>query len=170
MDDKNTAGKEEKKVENTDETAEEGVKEESSQEKINSIVQERLKRDRDTRLKKYGLNNEDELEKLIKDSKEKDSLSEKYTKLYEEVSSLKNEKVLNSLGIKEEKFDDIKFLFKGKGLELNKENLEKELKTHAEWSKNSTYKLDGNIGSEVRKNHDEKSDEEKAKELFGYNW
>jgi len=134
-------------------------------EKFNAIIQERLDRANKAFLKKYGVSSTEELDKLLGKAENSDVLSTKYEKLSSELNELKTEKLLNSHDVRADRADDIKYYFKGKGIELNKDNLEKELAVHKEWSSKSPY-LD-TLGSEKKDEKPEESEKEAAERYYG---
>lgn len=134
-------------------------------EKLNSIVRERLEKDRKAFFKRYGVSSTEELDTILGKAENSDVIASKYEKLANELNELKTEKLFNSHDVREDRMEDIKFYFKGKGIELNKENLEKELATHKEWLTNSPY-LE-TLGADKKGEKHKESDKELAERLYG---
>lgn len=95
---------------------------------------------------RYGVNSEEELDEIIGNAQRYDSLREMYDgdkKLWEEQSSqrdaelasVKEQVALMQSGIDSSRYEDAKFILKGKGLEVSVENIKNELATHPEWQK-----------------------------------
>lgn len=136
-----------------------------TQEQVNSIVRERLERDRKNVYDKLGVSDEQGLDSLIEKLKNYDSLSSDNASLREKVLFYENSILPN-------REDDIRYYFKGKGLELNQDTLKSALETHPEWvkakvvdeqPKSTTIVPVGSVQSEQPK----ESEEDMAAKLFG---
>lgn len=106
-----------------------------SQEDVDRIVKERLAQkeqsDHKSFMDKLGVKDDDELETLIKKSQSYDATKKALdeTKLStDELAFIKN-------GIDEKRYDDVRYYLKGKGEELNADNIKAELASHPEWGK-----------------------------------
>lgn len=95
---------------------------------------------------RYGVNNEEELDELVGKAQRYELLQEEYdtarndwksqtTQRDQELASIKEQVALMQSGIDSERYEDAKLILKGKGLEVNLENIERELATHPEWKK-----------------------------------
>jgi hypothetical protein len=95
---------------------------------------------------RYGVNSEEELDELIGNAQRYDSLQEQYDsdkKAWKEQSGqrdaelagVKEQVALMQSGIDSSRYDDAKFILKGKGLEISLDNIKNELATHPEWQK-----------------------------------
>ena len=102
---------------------------------------------------RYGVNDEKELDDIFEKSKSYDSLKEEYetSKADWETeknnianeSSIRDNKIaelqetvaLLQSGIDPNRYDDAKFILKGKGLPVNAESIAAEMATHPEWKK-----------------------------------
>ena len=95
---------------------------------------------------RYGVNSEEELDGLVGNAQRYDSLQEQFEgerKSWKEQSSardqeladIKEQVALMQSGIDKERYEDAKLILKGKGLEVNLENIQTELGTHPEWKK-----------------------------------
>lgn len=129
-----------------------------TQDELNKIVQDRLSRESKSFLKKFGVESEEDIKNALEKSKSVDELSK-------QVQTLQKELALTSNNIRDEKREDVEIYFKGKGLELNSENLKNELETHKEWL-NETKTIE-NLGTKKQEDKTEMSEEEYAQKLFG---
>jgi hypothetical protein len=95
---------------------------------------------------RYGVNNEDELDELVGKGQRFELLQEEYDNEKREwnnhnsardaeLSSIKEQIALMQSGIDSNRYEDAKFILKGKGLDITSENIERELGTHPEWKK-----------------------------------
>lgn len=145
-------------------TAEQGGGEKKfTQEEVNEIISERLKRERENNLKKYKVSNDDELNSILTKGREYDDLKKKNGELTERV-------LFSTHAISAEREDDVRTYFKGKSLEMNEENLAKALETHKEWVKANP--APNVIPAGTYKEPDEKKEvdeDEMIKKLFGIN-
>lgn len=104
---------------------------------------------------RYGVNSEEELDDLFGNAQRYDTLKEQYDtdksswKQADEernatLSNLSEQVALLQSGIDKNRYDDAKFILKGKGLEVTLENIEAELATHPEWKSEPVLAPDGN--------------------------
>ena len=123
-----------------------------TQDDLNNIVKERIGKF----YKKYGVSTAEEFDKLINSYKDKSKSQE------EDLAFLKN-------NIKNERFDDVKIYFKGKGEELNAENLANEVKAHPEWVKAPSVIKTGGVDPSKGKTPDvdDKEQEKRDASYFG---
>jgi len=95
---------------------------------------------------RYGVNSEEELDDLIGNAQRYDSLKEAYdseraeAKMAKEASDnelrdIKEKVALLESGIDKDRYEDAKFILKGKGLDVTIDNIQSELATHPEWRK-----------------------------------
>ena len=95
-------------------------------------------------LDRYGVNSEEELDDLFGDAQRYTTVQDMYNtdkKAWEEasaardqeLSSVKERVALLESGIDKNRYEDAKFILKGKGLEVTAENIAQELATHPEW-------------------------------------
>jgi hypothetical protein len=118
-----------------------------TQDEVNKIVAGRL-RDVTKKLhEKYGVKTEDELNNLIGKGQAHDSLKEQMTKLNEEISALKTDKVLRLNKVRADKFTDVVALLKGKNLPITEDNVKNVLKSHPEWLRKAKPKIVSPIGA-----------------------
>lgn len=95
---------------------------------------------------RYGVNSEEELDELVGNAQRYDSLQEQYEgdkKSWKEndianaqkLAELSEQVALMQSGIDDARYEDAKFILKGKGLDVSLENIKNELATHPEWQK-----------------------------------
>lgn len=98
---------------------------------------------------RYGVKDEAELDELVGNAQALDSFKEKYdteragwkqtsADRDKELMEVKEQVALLQSGIDSDRFEDAKFILKGKGLEVNLDNIKNELATHPEWQKKVT--------------------------------
>lgn len=139
-----------------------------TQDQVNEIVRDRLKKANDGIYKKYGVKDDKELEEFASKSKSYDELKNLYDSLAEELKGAKEQIMLSKNNVLEDKQDDVKTYFKGKGLEMSEESLKEALGTHPEWqsqkAKSTTIVPMGAERTQSRK----ESEEDAALRLFGF--
>ena len=138
-----------------------------TQEQLNKIVCERLKKQTEATYKKYGVKDDKELDELFKKAKSYDELKATYDTQATELQGYKDRNILSQNKIIPEKVDDVLTYFKGKGLELTDENLKKALESHEEWLPKApnTTTIQA-IGTEKQGSKHE-SGRDQAQRLFG---
>lgn len=153
--------------ENATQGEEEVQSNDGQQEQFNKVIQERLKRQKDTICKKYGAKDEAELDMMFEKAKDYDELKNSYESALKEIGGYKETALLQKHAILENKQDDVRTYFKGKGLELNEENLKNVLETHPEWlpqkANETTFVPIGGERQDTKKDNEE----ERALKLFG---
>ena len=108
-----------------------------TEEQLNAMFQDRVNRAKKSTeaeiLKAYGVGSREELDSLVSEGKK----SPEYKKALEAQAQGKEQLAFALNGIDPEMEDDIRFFFKGKGLELNDANLKAELENgkHRHWKK-----------------------------------
>ena len=98
---------------------------------------------------RYGVKNEEELDSLVANAQRYDTLKEdsdmarkeweternerdgKLTELSEEIALMKS-------GVDADRYEDVKLILRGKGMDVTAENIEAELATHPEWISKGT--------------------------------
>ena len=133
-----------------------------SQDEVNELMGQVRAETRDRTFKyiygRYGVENEDGLDELIGNAQRYDTLKEnadneraawneerKGFKMHEdefhkELCDLKEKIALMESGIDKERYEDAKFILKGKGLDITPETIANELATHPEWKKGEEEK------------------------------
>ena len=95
---------------------------------------------------RYGVKDEAELDELVGNAQALDSFKEKYeteranwkqssADRDKELMDVKEQVALLQSGIDSDRFEDAKFILRGKGLEVSLDNIKNELATHPEWQK-----------------------------------
>lgn len=138
-----------------------------TQEQVNDIIRDRLKKADLKFLAKYGLDNAEALDAIVEKGKGYDEVKAQMDLVSNENKGLKEQITLAKNNIIPSKQDDVLTYFRGKGMELNDENLAKMLETHPEWtpSKAPTTTIVAMGGEPQGK---PKGDEEKeALKMFG---
>ena len=129
-----------------------------SQEELNDIVgktrTETRNKTREETFKyiynRYGVEDEAGLDEVVGNAQRYDSLNEQYEtdkKAWKEsneasskqLTDLSEQVALMQSGIDNSRFEDAKFILKGKGLEVTLENINNELATHPEWKKKEEH-------------------------------
>ena len=93
---------------------------------------------------RYGVNSADELDNLFGDAQRFETIKGQYDEdkkawneadaaRSQELNELKESVALLSSGIDRNRYEDAKFILRGKGLDVTVENIEAELATHPEW-------------------------------------
>lgn len=104
-----------------------------TQEEVNALVVERLKKQKDGFLKKYGVDDEMKLDELVGKAKLHDEMKVQLDTLKSSNASLTEKLAFIENNINPERYEDIRIYFKGKGLEFTPDNFVKEIATHKEW-------------------------------------
>lgn len=163
-----------------------------TQEEVNALMQKRLERSKASFFERYGVKDLNELDDLFEKSKSYDELNQKVSELTTQIETLTNEKnelstkneeltannedltnrhkdltkkyAFQSKNIKPEMMSDIETYFKGKGLEIDENTLDEELKSHKYWEKENKVVPIENQFHDDRNGDDEK---ELASRIFG---
>lgn len=137
-----------------------------TQSQVNEIVTKRLAKQTESFCKRYGVSDETQLDELVKKAKDYDELSKKMSELSTRNSELNERVLFNKNSISNDREDDVRTYFKGKGLEMDDKALEEAIKTHPEWCvvpENKTTIIP--MGGTPTKTGE--TDEERALKLFG---
>ena len=137
-------------------------------------------------LSKYGVSNEEELNNLFGQGQAYQSLNDDYNMQTNSLRALQAENALLRSNVRQDKYEDIKLILTGKGLDVTIENINELLPTHPEWKQSVEGNLpDGivknevgaveskpttlsKLGSDVSVSEDEPMSEfDRAKKLFG---
>lgn len=153
----------------TSEPQEEGIQSTMfTQEQVNNIVRDRLKKVDAKFFAKYGLDNVEALDAIVEKGKGYDELKAQMDLVSNENKGLKEQITLTKNNIIPSKQDDVLTYFRGKGLELNDENLAKTLQTHPEWMPNKAPTTTiVEMGAEGTKANPSISEEDEALKMFG---
>lgn len=178
----------EEPVEET-ESAEEETQEEKwlSQSRVNELVGRARQEGRESAMRelfnRYGVSQETEMDDVFGKGQAYDSLNDEYTGVSNSYKEIMAENALLKSQIDVNRWEDVKLILNGKGLDVTAENINLELATHPEWKSSlssSLVKEEDNItpikptvirklGGDISPKPDEISEEEKFKRLFGFN-
>ena len=173
-----------------------------TQSEVNEIASRARKEGRESALKellsRYGVENQEEMDSFFGKGQSYQDLESDYAARNAEYSDLLAENALLKSGIDQERWEDVKLILKGKGLEVNVNSIAEQLPSHPEWIKTANSgepqptepltkefleKVSGNpqteksfekpsvlrkLGNEVTPEVVE-TDEDRAKKLFGFN-
>lgn len=121
-----------------------------TQEQVDQIAGKARQEGREKALRdtyaRYGVNSEEELDDLFGDAQRLATAQEEMEskeRAWKEADDARNSELtevkeriaLLESGIDKNRFEDAKFILRGKGLEVTVENIEQELATHPEWKK-----------------------------------
>ena len=139
-----------------------------TQEQVNDIVRDRLKKADAKFFAKYGLDNAEALDAIVEKGKGYDEIKAQMDLISNENKGLKEQITLTKNNIIPSKQDDVITYFRGKGMELNDENLAKMLESHPEWLPNKTPTTTIiEMGAEGTKANPSISEEDEALKMFG---
>lgn len=123
-----------------------------TKERVNELMQKRVERSHQAFFNRYGVKDLSELDGLFAKAKGSDEMKAKIEELtkgnadlqtrFDELTNqnreLTKKYALTNRHIKPELYADIETYFKGKGIDINEETLDEELKTHADWCNKAT--------------------------------
>lgn len=139
-----------------------------TQDDVNKIVGDTRMKTREKTLKavygEYGLSSKEELDELVTNGQRYETQKELYEsdknaweterqETQNRLNEMSEEIALMKSGVRPEKYEDAKLILKGKGLEVNAENIAAELEKRPEWNK------------EQPKSEHKAEEEEPAKEM-----
>lgn len=173
-----------------------------TQSEVNEIASRARREGRESALKellsRYGVSTQEEMDDFFGKGQSYQDLESDYATRNAEYSDLLAENALLKSGIDQERWDDVKLILKGKGLEVNVNSIAEQLPSHPEWisaasreeampaeplTKEFLEKVSVNpqqeksfekpsvlrkLGNEVTPEVVE-TDEDRAKKLFGFN-
>lgn len=96
---------------------------------------------------KYGVDTEDELNEIFGRGQSYNILNNDYNDLNTRYGDVMAENALLKSKTDESRWDDIRLILKGKGLDITPENIAMELTTHPEWMSNSLPKNNNEQGN-----------------------
>ena len=160
-----------------------------TQSQVNELVGRARQEGRESAMKelltRYGVGDEAEMGEVFGKGQAYDSLNDEYTGVNASYKEVMAENALLKSNIDMSRWNDVKLILGGSGLEVTEENIAEMLPSHPEWKANgvvSTFEENGNtapeepkksvirkLGSEVSKQEDGISEEEKFRKLFGFN-
>lgn len=159
-----------------------------TQSQVNELVGRARQEGRESALKelfnRYGVSEESEMNDVFGKGQAYDSLNDEYAGINDSYKAVMAENALLKSHIDISRWDDVKLILSGNGLEITQENIESLLPSHPEWrptgvastledgegeapvQKNAVLRR---LGSEISSQPDEVTEEEKFKKLFGFN-
>ena len=135
-----------------------------SQEEVNKLISDRLVKQESRLFKKYGVNSRDDFDLMVGKSQQYDEMKSRFDDLVSQNSEMRERLLMIDNNIDPSQVDDLKYYFKGKGIELNDENLKSELTTHPAWVKKVDIKP---VGVEHKPVNKVETEEEFMKRVFG---
>lgn len=99
-----------------------------TRDEVTQILKRRIDRYQKSVYNKFGVKDSTELDSLFEKAKSLDEVSKERDDLRETVAFLRN-------NINDDKIDDIRTYFKGKGLQFTEDELKRQLESHPEWVK-----------------------------------
>lgn len=93
---------------------------------------------------RYGVDTEDELNEIFGRGQSYNILNNDYNDLNTRYGDVMAENALLKSKTDESRWDDIRLILKGKGLDITPENIAMELTTHPEWMGSALPNVDGN--------------------------
>lgn len=160
-----------------------------TQSQVNELVGRARQEGRDSAMKelfnRYGVSAESEMNDVFGKGQAYDSLNDEYTGINDSYKAVMAENALLKSNIDIGRWDDVKLILSGNGLEITPENIESMLPSHPEWRATGVASTvegeDGEstapvkkpavlrrLGSEISTQPDETVEEEKFKTLFGF--
>lgn len=169
-----------------------------TQSQVNQMVGKARKEGRESAMKellsRYGVDSEDEMNDVFGRGQAYDYLNDEYETQSTSMKDINAENALLKSRISEDRWDDVKLILNGKGLDVNAENIEMFLPSHPEWRDASTSEVAAELpsseptsvrqgvekmvepkqpavlrklGHESKTEPDTESEDEKVKKLFG---
>lgn len=160
-----------------------------TQSQVNELVGRARQEGRESAMKeimnRYGVSAEPEMDDVFGKGQAYDSLNDEYTGINDSYKAVMAENALLKSNIDIGRWDDVKLILSGNGLEITPENIESMLPSHPEWRATGVASTvegeDGEstapvkkpavlrrLGSEISTQPDETVEEEKFKTLFGF--
>lgn len=117
-----------------------------TQEEVNSLVGKVRQEARDRAIKeimeKYGVTNDIELDEVFGRGQAYDVLNDDYNVQIENLRNALMENALLKSGINSERWEDVKLILGGKGLDISEENIGAMIGSHPEWRSGIAPNLD----------------------------
>ncbi len=135
-----------------------------SQEEVNKLISDRLVKQESRLFKKYGVTSRDDFDLIVGKSQQYDEMKSRFDDLVSQNSEMRERLLMIDNNIDPSQVDDLKYYFKGKGIELNDENLKSELTSHPAWVKKVDIKP---VGVEHKPVNKVETEEEFMKRVFG---
>lgn len=138
-----------------------------TQDELNTIVQERLKRQESKLLEKLGIEAEAGIEEILTKSKGYDEAKSEAESIRAENKELKTRIAFIENSIDPAREDDVRTYFKGKELDLNGETLKEAMAAHPEWRKEQPKRTTISTLTPVKDQPKPEDEWDYTKRLFG---
>lgn len=118
-----------------------------TQSQVNELVGKARQEGRESAMKelfnRYGVGTDDELNEVFGKGQTYDDLNDEFSAQGNSLSQVKAENALLKSHIDENRWEDVKLILGGKGLEVSAENIEQMLPSHPEWRSNNVSNVAG---------------------------
>jgi len=108
-----------------------------TQSQVNELVGRARQEGRESAMRelygRYGVSNDEEMNDVFGRGQTYAALDDEYNKQKESMVQLMTENALLKSNIDAARWDDVKYILKGKGYEVTPENIEAEIASHPEW-------------------------------------
>lgn len=128
-------------VPSTDETSEtpdpQPVEQTFTQSRVNELVGRARQEGRESAMKelynRYGVNTDDELNEVFGRGQAYDGLNDEYSAVQSSYNDLRTENALLKSEVAPERYEDVKLILGGKGMDVTVENIAMMIPSHPEW-------------------------------------
>lgn len=127
-------------VPSTDETSEpapQPVEQTFTQSRVNELVGRARQEGRESALKelfnRYGVNSDEEMNEVFGRGQAYDGLNDEYSAVQSSYNDLRTENALLRSEVAPERYEDVKLILGGKGMDVTVENIAMMLPSHPEW-------------------------------------
>lgn len=152
-----------------------------TQSQVNALVGKARQEGRESALNEllshYGVNVREEMDDIFGKGQAYESLNDEYAASQAFSKSVMAENALLKSQIDASRWDDVKLILQGKGLDVTTENIESMIPSHPEWRKTEVPVMEAKdekpvatlrkLGNDASPEVDPTTDEEKARKLFG---
>lgn len=152
-----------------------------TQSQVNALVGKARQEGRESALNEllshYGVNVREEMDDIFGKGQAYESLNDEYAASQAFSKSVMAENALLKSQIDTSRWDDVKLILQGKGLDVTTENIESMIPSHPEWRKTEVLNVKPQdekpvatlrkLGNDASPEVDPTTDEEKARKLFG---
>ena len=111
-----------------------------TQSRVNELVGRARQEGRESALKelynRYGVNTDDELNEVFGRGQAYDGLNDEYSAVQSSYNDLRTENALLKSEVAPERYEDVKLILGGKGMDVTVENIAMMLPSHPEWKGN----------------------------------
>ena len=142
-------------VPSTDETSEpdpQPVEQTFTQSRVNELVGRARQEGRESALKelfnRYGVNSDEEMNEVFGRGQAYDGLNDEYSAVQSSYNDLRTENALLRSEVAPERYEDVKLILGGKGMDVTVENIAMMLPSHPEW-KGSTGVNEANPNADI---------------------